>query len=280
MLISIKVFSQDTTQRPSIVPTSISFFRSGGETIYFNYPQFEELLSMTSLTIFPSSRDSFSKYNSAGSPFRFRQFNGFIGFQTRRGRVTNSKNEWQVGISYASGKLYPFSFTRNNVIPGDTLGSGNLTVFSDTSMSYFYQYRITMNELALDAGRILNVDLSHRLRLSFGIVIQAGFTINSIVRALHDTSTIVNYYINGELSSWYSYISSPADLETKNLKSSIFIRSYLPVGVSFRLAKEQWWLHSFSVAVKSTFGVEYLHINQTGYFNPYWTAGVGIIYSF
>src|SRR6185295_1637933 len=231
--ITIKLLSQDTVGNHPPTLSSISFFRSQGGTIYFNYLPFHELLQMTSLSIFPPAADSFPKTNSPNPSFQFRQFKGSVGFRTQRGRVKNSKSEWQIGISYADAiqEMRPFSFHHNVVIPGDTLTSGNLSVRTDTLVASSYEYKIAMNEIAFDGVRILNADLSHRLRISSGLGIQAGFTINSTVRALHDTSILVSYYVNDKPSSLYGYILLPVEQETENLKSSIFIRSYLPVSI-------------------------------------------------
>ena len=200
-------------------------------------------------------QNDFSSYNSSllGGTSGNSIFYGLLGIQFRN-KQTNQYREnvkLRIGLGYNSYSVLNTSLNNEDRFTYDTLVSSQTgqTFYSDSITFRTLALDNYIEQIAIDASIIVNTSPEKRWQLFTGIGINAGFTINSV--------TSINYFkysrsetdLNSENYSGSTFQSeSPMSRnETFRNNNSFSAIAYIPIGVDFRIGKNNELLRKLHV---------------------------------
>ena len=254
--------------------------------IFNRSSDFEELreIAENNTDFFPSNLNG---YSSSAYPESFSfQIGVSLGFSPYNSKIEayNNKRELTLRISYNYNYRRSFYFYKQTIIPADTFVSSNGVIYSDTLISSSYDYTEIIDELAINITYLYKTDPEKRISLYTGYGIGIGFSIYSVIKASNseDTTLILIYGSNSYSNNGYGYYNFGSDIK-KDIKTkpSIFIRPYIPFGLSFRLSKKRDILNQIHIFVQTKFGLEFQQIiGNNNSIIPFAGGGIGFKYNF
>lgn len=200
-------------------------------------------------------QNDFSSYNSSllGGSIGHSIFSCLLGIQFRNNKTKQYREniKLRIGLSYTSFSLLNTSLTKEDRFTHDTLVSSQTgqTYFSDSITFRTLALDNYVEQIAIDASIIVNTSPEKRWQLFTGIGINAGFTISSV--------TSINYFkfsrsetdLNSENYSGSTFQSeAPTSInETFRNNNSFSAIAYIPIGVNFRVGKNNELLRKLHV---------------------------------
>jgi hypothetical protein len=229
------------TSKVSVTDVYINFGSFGEKVAYGSLDDFRKLAPQSDML----ARD-LSSYDQQASGSYFNGGTLFVAslglkFKKKDGNDYRANPQLRIGISYFSSTPLTAGLTRTESFVVDTLVSTvtGEVVLQDSVVNESYNMSYIADQLRLDAALIFRTNPEARWSLYGGIGLAAGVSINPRTEVFYS-----NWNFDEEFNSGYGNYES----ERFNNQTSFGLLAYLPLGLDFRLGKNQeFWkrLHLF-----------------------------------
>lgn len=239
LLFSVFSFSQEDTQK-SISITDVQLFY-GMNT----YPVTS--LTLTEMKAYAPNSTILAKdytgFNSANyhSVYSNQTFSALLGINFKN----KPNRQLRVGLNYLSKTNFTGSASREDHLTYDTLTSSQTgqQYFLDSTNSKHVYMQQEMEQLNLDASLIFRTDAEARWSFHGGFGLLLGYSFNSVTSINYSEWSSAESYSNNSYGNNHNY-----EHEQFRNKNFLITAAYLPLGVDFRIGKEnKFWsrIHLF-----------------------------------
>ncbi|MBI1221835.1 MAG: hypothetical protein GC180_04450 [Bacteroidetes bacterium] len=244
--LSTGVFAQLPALKPGDVQVSVgpqvySANRVGSLTEYQNLFNGSSLLPGD---FSQYSKQSFFSVSGSGSLFLG---TGWY-FRNKDKTAYKSNMTLRTGLTYFSSYGFNNNLIQTSSTPYDTLKGSNGTMYPvDSTYNHSISFGSQSQNLVLDVAMIFRTTSAKRFSLYGGLGVQAGASFNRIATLRSDEYSYLSFADNsGFLRSNSNDYHGKS--ETKELKSSLVMGFYVPLGMDLQLGKKrEFWkqLHVF-----------------------------------
>jgi hypothetical protein len=296
--VNIKAQQDDATKhfmKISSVSTSMGFAGVFAPTTMNDYYGLKNTIEDPDILIDPSGFGSESFFSDLGGNTRMKFNLGLTPFSKKKNEYRHNR-ELRLGVGFNSGIRRSFNFYKTDYIAADTFVSsnGNRPIYADSAFGSYHIYNENFYEFNINIAYLFKTDPSRRLYLYAGLGAEYGISIRYFLRYENiETSEIVyydeanppsgnDYYYYGKYTGDNGYTVNSSSTKTNMLNAAHFVRTYIPLGINFRISNgNSFWKH-MNVYSEINPGLEFQIVpsDQT-YVNPYWgVALVGLSYKF
>lgn len=293
------VRAQDNTQKQTgwkVTSFSFSFGFSGVfmENTNTDYENLKNSVENPELFIDPSGFSNEQFFNNAGGNFSPKISIGITPYSKKRGEYRNNR-ELRFTVGSNVGTRRSFSFYNTEAVVVDTFVSvnGNPNMYSDSVTSGSYSYFENFADVNFGISYLFKTDVEKRVWLYAGVGAEYGISIINYVSVNSYENKSVNYYSEGERPDYdegggnyyypyYYYNSSYSDSyeKTSLKKATHFVRTFIPMGINFRISNGNPFFRHVNIYSEFSPGVEFQVVpGDKTYVNPYFgVAFVGFSY--
>jgi hypothetical protein len=154
--------------------------------------------------------------------------------------LNRTKNTLQIraGLLYGANRSNSKTYSKTDQFAYDTLRSTNTgkEFYIDSISTIYRSMNYSFESIGLDASFVFETDESRRLSVFFGAGLNFGLTFNAKTR-INEGSY---YYLSDSKNYYYDFAKQTTEREEEIFKnkSGQYLAAYIPLGVSFRLAKK------------------------------------------
>ncbi|MBI3510004.1 MAG: hypothetical protein HY064_05030 [Bacteroidetes bacterium] len=278
-------------------PDSLHFFKpqaitlSGGMNVYNEIPfTLGEMRKIAPSSVILSG--DFSSFTSSGTLSGYSMStNALGGLLAEFVPYSKKKNSYawnsvvRAGLNYASFQFDGESFSRSSSVRYDTVTSGNMTFYMDSTFFENYSFSWNTSVISADLSQLFHSNEAKLFSIGIGYGIQFGAGINSGFTAsyfaMHEV-TMTQYPGGGGTAGMYSVSS---DLHNENelvkTKNAFFGRIYVPLQFQLRLSRKNTFWNKLALTSEIRTSLDFVTVPNLGLqTHPCYFQNFGIKYYF